>query len=104
MRMFSGLRCQSVWVASTCAASDAPMPKARVPNAPLVEVCESPHTIVMPGRVSPCSGATTCTIPWRGSSISNAVMPWPRVLRPNSSTTARASGSGMPMWRSLVGT
>ena len=32
------------------------MPKAIEPNAPCVAVCESPHTIVMPGSVRPCSG------------------------------------------------
>ena len=30
---------------------------ASAPNAPWVEVCESPHTIVMPGCVSPSIGA-----------------------------------------------
>ena len=39
------------------------MPKANAPNAPWVEVCESPHTTVMPGSVAPCSGPTTCTMP-----------------------------------------
>ena len=42
------------------------MPKASAPNAPWVAVCESPHTIVMPGWVSPSSGPMTCTIPWCG--------------------------------------
>ena len=33
------------------------MPKANAPNSPCVEVCESPHTIVIPGRVvRPSSG------------------------------------------------
>ena len=27
------------------------------------EVCESPHTTVIPGRVAPCSGPITCTMP-----------------------------------------
>ena len=57
----------SVWVASTCSTSDVPMPWASAPNAPWVEVCESPHTIVMPGSVKPCSGPTMCTMPWRRS-------------------------------------
>ncbi|MNW64463.1 hypothetical protein D3C74_427470 [compost metagenome] len=42
-----------VWVASTCSTSEVPMPNARAPNAPWVEVCESPHTTVRPGMVSP---------------------------------------------------
>ncbi len=56
---FSG----SVCVASTCSTSDVPIPNARAPNAPWVEVCESPQTIVMPGCVSPSCGPTTWTIP-----------------------------------------
>ena len=55
----------SVCVASTCSTSLVPMPNASAPNAPCVEVCESPHTIVIPGCVSPSSGPITCTIPWR---------------------------------------
>ena len=35
------------------------MPNASAPNAPCVEVCESPHTTVMPGKVSPASGPMT---------------------------------------------
>ena len=46
-----GLDCGSVCVASTCSTSLVPIPKASAPNAPWVEVCESPHTIVMPGCV-----------------------------------------------------
>ena len=63
------------WVASTCSTSEVPMPCANAPKAPCVEVCESPHTIVIPGRVAPCSGPTTWTMPWRTSSILNSVMP-----------------------------
>ena len=54
-----GFICGSVWVASTCSTSLVPMPNASAPNAPCVDVCESPHTIVMPGCVSPCSGPMT---------------------------------------------
>ena len=50
-------------VARTCSTSVVPMPNASVPNAPWVEVWLSPHTIVMPGCVSPSSGPMTCTIP-----------------------------------------
>ncbi len=54
----------SVWVASTCSTSLVPMPKASAPKAPCVEVWLSPHTIVMPGWVMPCSGPMTWTMPW----------------------------------------
>ena len=64
-----GRRWGSVWVASTCSTSLVPMPKARAPNAPWVEVWLSPHTIVMPGWVRPCSGPITWTMPWPGSPI-----------------------------------
>ena len=55
----------SVCVASTCSTSLVPMPNASAPKAPCVEVCESPHTIVMPGCVIPSSGPMTWTMPWR---------------------------------------
>ena len=40
-------------MASTCSTSLVPIPKARAPNAPWVEVWLSPQTIVMPGWVRP---------------------------------------------------
>ena len=46
-----GLDWGRVWVASTCSTSLVPIPNASAPNAPWVEVCESPQTIVMPGCV-----------------------------------------------------
>ena len=58
-----GRACGSVCVASTCSTSLVPMPNASAPNAPCVEVWLSPHTIVIPGSVSPCSGPITCTMP-----------------------------------------
>ncbi len=51
------------WVAMTCSTSEVPMPKANEPKAPWVAVWESPHTIVIPGKVRPCSGPMMCTIP-----------------------------------------
>ena len=66
-RMFFALRWISVWVASTCSTSDVPMPCASAPKAPCVEVWLSPHTIVMPGSVKPCSGPTMWTMPCLGS-------------------------------------
>ena len=56
----------SVWVASTCSTSLVPMPNASAPNAPWVDVCESPQTMVIPGWVSPSCGPTTCTMPCSG--------------------------------------
>ena len=58
-----------VWVASTCSTSLVPMPNASAPNAPCVDVWLSPHTMVMPGWVSPSSGPITCTMPWPGAPI-----------------------------------
>ena len=55
-RMFLAFFCVSVWVASTCSTSDVPMPCASAPKAPCVEVWLSPHTMVVPGSVKPCSG------------------------------------------------
>ena len=76
---FSG----SVWVAITCSTSLVPIPNASAPNAPWVEVCESPQTIVMPGWVRPSCGPTTCTMPCSASPIGNS-------RTPNSSQFARS--------------
>ncbi len=64
-RIVRGSPCSRHWVASTCSTSLVPMPKASAPNAPWVDVWLSPHTMVMPGWVSPSSGPMTCTIPCR---------------------------------------
>ncbi len=64
-RMFLAFFWISVCVASTCSTSDVPMPCASAPNAPCVEVWLSPQTMVVPGRVKPCSGPITWTMPWR---------------------------------------
>ena len=64
-RMFLALDWISVWVASTCSTSEVPMPCASAPKAPWVEVWLSPQTIVVPGKVKPCSGPMMCTTPWR---------------------------------------
>ena len=61
--IFFARACFKVWVANTCSTSDVPIPNAKAPNAPWVAVWESPQTIVMPGKVKPCSGPMTCTIP-----------------------------------------
>ena len=59
MRMDLGFCCRMHCEAKTISTSLVPMPKATAPMAPWVEVWESPHTMVMPGRVSPFSGPTT---------------------------------------------
>ena len=69
MRMFLAGFCTRVWVASTCSTSEVPMPNASAPKAPWVAVWESPQTMVMPGRVKPCSGPMMWTMPWRSSAM-----------------------------------
>ena len=61
--MFFDLDCHRHWVARTCSTSEVPIPWARQPKAPWVEVWESPQTTVMPGRVAPSSGPMTWTMP-----------------------------------------
>ena len=62
-------------MASTCATSLVPMPKASAPNAPWVLVWLSPQTMVMPGWVRPSSGPMTCTMPWRSLPSAYSSMP-----------------------------
>ena len=59
-----------VWVARTCSTSLVPIPKASAPSAPCAAVWLSPQTIVVPGRVNPCSGPITWTIPCSGEILS----------------------------------
>ena len=86
----------SVWVASTCSTWLVPIPKASAPNAPCVEVWESPHTIVMPGWVRPSWGPTTWTMPWSAS---------PRECRrtPNSSAFLRRVSIWVRLVMSAIG-
>ena len=98
-------RCQIVWVASTCSRSLAPIPKASAPSAPWVDVWESPQTSTIPGWVMPCSGPTTCAMPWRESSRPKCTMPYVRVFCTSSCTTRRWSASLIaPMSRLRVET
>jgi hypothetical protein len=64
-----GRVCGRVCVARTCSTSLVPMPKAKAPNAPCVEVWLSPQTMVIPGCVRPSSGPMIWTMPWPGSPI-----------------------------------
>ena len=50
-------------MANTAAASVEPMPVAKAPNAPYVQVCESAPTISAPGSTWPFSGMTWWHIP-----------------------------------------
>ena len=105
MRIASGFLCQSACVASTCATSLAPMPNASAPTAPWVEVWLSPQTISIPGCVMPCSGPTTCAMPWRASPSSKIAMPDFAAPRESASAMWRFSGSGIAaMSRLSVGT
>ena len=54
-----GLTCHKHCVARTCSTSLVPIPNAKDPKAPCVEVWLSPQTIVIPGFVRPCSGPIT---------------------------------------------
>ena len=88
-----GLICGSVWVASTCSTSLVPMPNASAPNAPWVEVCESPQTIVMPGWVRPSCGPITCTMPWPASPIGCSRTPNSAAFLRSASSWVRETGS-----------
>lgn len=103
-RMFLLFFWISVWVASTCSTSEVPMPWASAPKAPWVEVWLSPHTMVVPGRVKPCSGPMTWTMPWRLSSSLKYSTPKSRAFSASVSTWVRLSGSSIPKRRSVVGT
>ena len=62
-RKVLGFFCARHCAAKTCSTSEVPMPSANAPNAPCVEVWESPQTIVVPGSVSPSSGPMMWTMP-----------------------------------------
>ena len=91
-----GVRCGSVCVARTCSTSLVPIPIASAPNAPCVLVCESPHTIISPGCVSPICGPITWTIPCPRSPVGNSVIPASVQLRSSASIWVRLTGSTGP--------
>ncbi len=81
------------------------MPKASAPIAPWVEVWLSPQTIVMPGRLMPCSGPMIWTMPWRGSRIGKiGHAELGDVALPASRPGAGFPAPRCPRRRSLVGT
>ena len=57
-------------------------------KAPWVDVCESPHTTVIPGWVAPSSGPITCTMPWAESPSWWSSIPKSAVLRLSCATCA----------------
>ena len=75
MRIVRGRLMRSVPVASACSASVEPIPHAKAPIAPWVQVWLSGQTTVAPGRTRPSSGEITWTIPCNGSRTSKTRMP-----------------------------
>ncbi|ERH10371.1 MAG: hypothetical protein J07HX64_02144 [halophilic archaeon J07HX64] len=61
------------------------------PKAPCVEVCESPHATVIPGRDSPSSGATTWVIPCLPESSPKNVIPLSVTFRSSAESISSAS-------------
>ncbi len=98
-----GLRCSRACVASTISTSLVPMPNASAPKAPCVEVCESPHTIVMPGWVSPSCGPITCTMPCDGDPMPCSGIPKSAQLRSSWLICAAACASSIGSERGVVG-
>jgi hypothetical protein len=90
MRIFLALDWISVCVASTCSTSDVPIPCASAPNAPCVEVWLSPHTIVVPGSVKPCSGPIMWTTPCLLSSSLKYSIPNSRAFSAKAATCVAA--------------
>ena len=78
------------------------MPKASAPKAPWVLVWLSPQTIVVPGRVKPCSGPMTWTMPWRMSRMPNSWTPNSSQLLVSVSTWMREVSSAIGM-RAVAG-
>ena len=101
--MVFGLNWRRVWVARTCSTSDVPMPMAKAPKAPWVDVWLSPHTMTLPGWVYPCSGPMTCTMPWSGLNLSYSVTPNSSQFLLRASSCCWAMGSVIGSDRSHVG-
>ena len=80
------------------------MPKAMAPKAPWVDVWESPQATVIPGWVSPSSGAITCTMPCRPLPMPLRVIPWSAQLRSKVLSISSAKGSANGRLWEVVGT
>ena len=76
------------------------MPNAMAPKAPWVEVCESPHTIVMPGWVRPSCGPMTCTMPCSTSPSGCSRTPNSSAFVRSVSTWVRETGSAIGLSQS----
>ena len=98
-----GSGCRSVWVARTISTSLVPIPKASAPNAPCVLVCESPHTMVIPGWVRPSCGPMTWTMPCAGSPMPWSAMPNSAQLASSWRICAAAISSRIGSERGVVG-
>ena len=85
------MHCEAI----TISTSEVPMPKATAPIAPCVEVCESPQTMVMPGRLRPFSGPTTWMMPLSLENIPKCVSPNSAALRSSASTCFLPTGSAI---------
>ena len=92
-----------VCVASTCSTSLVPMPNAIAPNAPWVEVWESPQTTVIPGMVRPSCGPTTWTMPCSLSPSECRRTPNSAALRRSVSICVRLVRSAIGLSMSRVG-
>ena len=103
MRMLLGFDCSMHCEARAISTSLVPMPNATHPNAPWVEVWLSPHTMVIPGLVSPVSGPMTCIMPLRCEPMGNIVIPFSSQLRHSAATCAADCGSAMGRCWSTVG-
>ncbi len=90
-------------MARTISTSLVPMPNASAPNAPCVLVCESPHTIVMPGWVSPICGPMTWTMPCDGEPMPWSGMPKSRQFVSSWLIWAAAWRSSIGRLRGVVG-
>ena len=80
------------------------MPNAIAPKAPWVEVWLSPHTIVMPGWVSPSCGPMMWTMPCSLSPSRCRRTPNSSALARSVSTWVRETGSAIGLSQSTVGT
>ena len=103
IRIVFGRDCKIHCDANTISTSLVPIPKATAPIAPWVEVCESPQTIVIPGKVNPRSGPTTCMIPFLLSIIPKWVRPKSFAFFVKVSTCVLETGSSIGLSWSCVG-
>ena len=90
-----GFDCSMHCDASAISTSLVPIPKAIQPIAPWVDVWLSPHTIVIPGWVSPVCGPMTCMIPLRCEPIGKMLIPLSAQLLSSVATCCADCGSAI---------